>query len=161
MNNAGGRAANGGIVGLHHAAVNAADWDVSLHYYRHVLGFELLDTGEASGARMEAATGYPNVRLRWAMFRVGDAHLEMIQYLEPSPGALAGRRHDSGATHIAFKVRDIDAAFRDLSDRGVHFIADPVRFTDPVPVGGAFAYALDPNGVLLEFIEDVAETAPR
>jgi hypothetical protein len=46
-----------------------------------------------------------------------------------------------------------------LSGRGVPFLGPPVRYRDPVPVGGAFAYALDPNGVVLEFIEDVAESA--
>lgn len=150
-----------GIVGVHHAAVNAGDWDESLRFYRYALGLELLGEGEASGPEMEAATAYPGVRLRWAMFRVGGNHLELIQYQQPPPGTASGRRHDAGATHIAFKVANVDAAHRELAARGVRFLSQPVRFTEPVPVGGAFAYALDPNGVLLEFIEDVAESLGR
>lgn len=149
---------NGGIVGLHHAAVNIRDWDVSLAFYRDVLGLELLGFGEASGHQMDQATGYENVRLRWAIFRVGSAHFEMIQYAQPPPADVASARYDAGATHIAFKAEDVDVAFQDLSRRGVRFLGEPVRFEEPGPVGAAFAYALDPNDVLLEFMEDVAET---
>lgn len=145
----------GGIVGLHHGAVNVVDWDASVSFYRDTLGFELLNDGEAAGPEMDKATDFRNVRLRYAMFRVGRQHFELIQYLTPRPGYVSGKRHDAGATHLAFKVRDIDEAYRQLLQLGVEFIAPPVRFREYVPVGGAFAYALDPNGVLLEFIEDV------
>jgi catechol 2,3-dioxygenase-like lactoylglutathione lyase family enzyme len=145
----------GGIVGLHHGAVNVRDWSASLAFYRDVLGLELLNEGEALGSEMDQATGYPGVRLRYAMFRVGRQHFELIQYLEPAPGVASGQHHDTGATHIAFKVRDIDLAYAELSSKGVAFLGPPARFREYVPVGGAFAYALDPNGVLLEFIEDV------
>ncbi|CAN5776631.1 hypothetical protein BH23CHL8_BH23CHL8_10240 [soil metagenome] len=150
---------HGGISGLHHGAVNAVDWEASLAFYRDALGLRLLGTGEASGPLMEAATGRPGIRLRWAMFEVGAQHFELIQYLDPPPGPAAGATHDGGATHLAFKVKDVDEAYRDLSARGVRFIGTPVRYSDPVPVGGAFAYALDPSGVLLEFIEDVNAVA--
>jgi catechol 2,3-dioxygenase-like lactoylglutathione lyase family enzyme len=148
---------NGGIRGLHHGAINAVDWDASVAFYRDVLGLPLLGTGEASGELMETALSRPGVRLRWAMFAVGDQHFELIGYLEPPAGRVLGESWDGGATHLAFKVRDVDEAYRDLSARGVRFLGEPVRYHEPVPVGGAFAYALDPSGVLLEFIEDVAE----
>jgi catechol 2,3-dioxygenase-like lactoylglutathione lyase family enzyme len=148
---------NGGIRGLHHGAINAVDWEASLAFYRDTLGLELLGSGEASGDIMETALGRPGVRLRWAMFAVGDAHFELIGYVDPPAGRVTGHPWDGGATHLAFKVDDVDEAYRDLSARGVHFLGEPVRYAEPVPVGGAFAYALDPSGVVLEFIEDVAE----
>jgi catechol 2,3-dioxygenase-like lactoylglutathione lyase family enzyme len=148
---------NGGIRGLHHGAINAVDWEASVAFYRDILGLTLLGTGEASGELMETALGRSGVRLRWAMFAVGDQHFELIGYLEPPAGRVEGETWDGGATHLAFKVRDVDEAYRDLSARGVRFLGEPVRYREPVPVGGAFAYALDPSGVLLEFIEDVAE----
>jgi lactoylglutathione lyase len=148
---------NGGISGLHHGAVNAVDWDASIAFYRDVLGLPLLGTGEAFGDLMETALGRPGVRLRWAMFAVGDQHFELISYLDPPAGRVRGDTWDGGATHLAFKVRDVEEAYRDLSARGVRFLGAPVRYSEPVPVGGAFAYALDPSGVLLEFIEDVAQ----
>jgi glyoxylase I family protein len=146
-----------GIVGLHHGAVNVLDWEESIAFYRDTLGLHLLGSGDAGGELMDQATGLADVHLRWAMFRVGGQHLELIQYRTPVPGRIEGVRHDAGATHLAFKVRDVDEAYAVLAARGVRFLGSPVRYPDPVPVGGAFAYAVDPNGVLLEFIEDVAE----
>ena len=148
---------HGGILGLHHAAINVSDWDASLRFYRDTLGLTLLGSGEASGDLMERALDRAGVRLRWAMFALGGQHLELIQYVEPVPGRPTGATSDAGATHIAFRVRDVDEAYRDLLARGVRFLGEPVRYAEPVPVGGAFVYALDPDGVLLELIEDVAE----
>ncbi len=144
-------------MGLHHAAINVSDWDVSLRFYRDALGLQLLGSGDASGDLMERAIGRPGVRLRWAMLALGRQHLELIQYQEPAPGSVSGSATDAGATHIAIKVRDVDLAYRDLSARGVQFLGEPVRYDEQVPVGGAFAYALDPDGVVLEFIEDIAD----
>jgi lactoylglutathione lyase len=144
-----------GPLGLHHAAVNVVDWDASITFYRDVLGFELIGGGTAHGAEIERATRTPNVRLRYAMFRVGEQHFELIEYLEPTPGRMIGAHHDGGQAHIAFKVRDVEATYTELAARGVQFLSRPVRFEEPVPVGGAFVYTIDPNGVMLEFIEDV------
>lgn len=82
-----------GPLGIHHAAVHVTDWDASIHFYRDVLGFELL--------------------------------------------------------------ADVVATYDELVQRGVQFLSPPVRFEEPVPVGGAFVYAVDPSGVVIEFIEDV------
>lgn len=147
-----------GILALHHAAVNVSDWDASMRFYRDLLGLPLRGTGEADGELLETALDRPGVRLRWAMFAVGDQHLELIQYREPRPGRVAGSSTDAGATHLALRVADVEAAHAELAARGVRFLGRPVRYTEPVPVGGAFVYALDPDGVVIELIEDVAGT---
>ena len=135
---------NGGIQGLHHGSINVVDWEASVSFYRDVLGLALLGTGEASGELMETALSRPGVRLRWAMFAVGDRHLELIQYVEPPAGRVTGETWDAGATHLAFKVRDVDEAYRDLSARGLSVLFYPfmkrVIWIPQIVLGLCFAW---------------------
>jgi catechol 2,3-dioxygenase-like lactoylglutathione lyase family enzyme len=140
--------------GIHHAAVNVSDWDRSFAFYRDVLGCEFLLEGEASGEGIEANTKLSNVRLRFAMFRLGDNHLELIQYITPAGRPNDRAVNDTGAGHICFLVDDIDEAFARLQEQGVKFNATPIHINSGPLEGCAFAYFLDPDGVLLEIFQE-------
>jgi catechol 2,3-dioxygenase-like lactoylglutathione lyase family enzyme len=149
----------GPIKGMHHAAVNVSDWDRSVAFYRDVLGLELVfQDGDASGSQLDENTGLHDVHLRFGMFRAGDAYFELIQYHRPSPGPNDGAINDTGRTHLCFRVDDIEAAYADLSARGVRFNGRPLHITSGPLDGCAFAYFLDPDGVLLEIFEDNRES---
>ena len=42
--------------------------------------------------------------------------------------------------------------YRRLSERGVHFVSEPVAITAGVNAGGATVYLEDPDGNTLEFV---------
>lgn len=144
------------IRGVHHAAINVSDWERSVTFYRDVLGFPFLLEGEATGPGIEANTKLANVRLRFAMFKAGADHIELLEYLSPSgrPGDRAV--NDTANTHIAFVVDDIDKAFNELTRRGVKFNDQPIHIDAGPLQGAAFAYFPDPDGVLLEIFQPAA-----
>ena len=142
------------IVGVHHAAVNVRNWDESVAFYRDVLGLSFLLEGEATGEGIEANTHLEGVRLRFAMFAAGDNRFELIQYLSPEGRPNDRGVNDTGQTHIAFVVEDIDEAFKDLTAKGVKFNATPIHIDSGPLAGCAFAYFPDPNGVLLEIFQE-------
>ena len=143
------------ITGLHHAAVNVSDWDRSIRFYRDLLGLELVfDDGDATGAGLDENTRLDGVHLRFGMFRCGPDYFELIQYHEPPPAPAAGTLNDTGKTHLCFRVPDIEAAYAELSARGVVFNGTPIHIDSGPLAGCAFAYFHDPDGVLLEIFED-------
>jgi catechol 2,3-dioxygenase-like lactoylglutathione lyase family enzyme len=143
------------ITGMHHSAVNVSDWDRSVRFYRDLLGLELVfQDGDATGEELDQNTHLHGVHLRFGMFRVGDSFFELIQYHQPPPGPNDGAINDTGRTHLCFRVPDIEAAYADLSARGVTFNARPIHITSGPLAGCAFAYFPDPDGVLLEIFED-------
>ena len=85
--------------------------------------------------------------------------LELIQYDSPHPRPFAGRNSDVGVMHLCFEVDDIEAAHRELVERGVHVNADPVVLQDGDGVSaGALAgtkilYLRDPDGIQLELFQ--------
>ncbi|HUG49064.1 MAG TPA: VOC family protein [Candidatus Limnocylindria bacterium] len=148
------------ITGIHHAAVNVSDWDRSVAFYRDVLGFELIfQDGSASGRELDQNTKLANVQLRFGMVRAGETLFELIQYEHPSPGPNDGSINDTGRTHLCFRVADIEAAYAELSERGVRFNGRPLHIDSGPLAGCAFAYFPDPDGVLLEIFEDNRQRA--
>lgn len=148
------------LKGVHHAAINVGDWDRSVAFYRDVLGCQFLLEGYATGAGIEANTKLSGVNLRFAMFAVGDNHVELIQYLAPAGRPNDRAVNDTGSTHIAFVVEDIDEAFARLQSQGVTFNAQPIHIDSGPLEGCAFAYFPDPDGVLLEIFQEARGTGP-
>jgi glyoxylase I family protein len=138
----------------HHTGINVSDWERSKKFYRDTLGLEFLFEAEASGSAYEQASQVPGGRIKFCYFRVGSSLLELIHFVNPPAGPNRIKNHDTGGAHFAFRVADIDKAYRELTSRGVKFNAAPTRIDSGPLVGCAFTYFVDPDGFLLEVFED-------
>ena len=138
----------------HHTAVNVSDWERSKRFYRDTLGLEYLFEAEASGPEYEKAANVPGGRIKFCFFKVGDDFFELIHFMNPPAAPNRIKNNDTGGAHFAFKVKNIDEAYKDLTGRGVSFTAPPIRITGGQLKGCAFTYFTDPDGFLLEIFED-------
>jgi catechol 2,3-dioxygenase-like lactoylglutathione lyase family enzyme len=146
---------------MNHIGVPVSDLARSVRWYEEVLGIaptgvEIASANPALGAVVEVEN--PSIRAAFAL--AGDnVLLELIQYDNPQPKPFEGRNCDVGVMHLCFEVDDIEAAHRDLLERGVHVNADPVVLQDGDGVkAGALAgtkilYLRDPDGIQLELFE--------
>ncbi|MCH8191183.1 MAG: VOC family protein [Chloroflexi bacterium] len=133
---------------LFQTSFTVTDLDRSVAFYRDVLGMTLKATTEVDGEPLSTVTGYPRARLKIALMQAGDHEIELIQYVLPQGARSVPPRRDAGSAHIAFHVDDADAAYRELTDKGVRFVSPPQDF------GQVNAcYFLDPDGITLELIE--------
>jgi len=64
-----------------------------------------------------------------------------------APGPPAGEQE--GAPCVDFLVRDVDAAYRTLRERGVRFLKEP----HDTPWGGRIALFADPDGNVLQLVQ--------
>ena len=139
-----------------HVGITVSDLDRSLAFYRDLLDGEVLvDTRVASGGLAEVV-GVPGAELHLVLIQFGNTVLELIEY-DKSPGKSQSiGNNDVGAMHVAFSVDDIQAAYADLSARGIEFNAPPYTFTqsDSEQIAGVtIAYFRDPDGVQLELVQ--------
>src|SRR5487761_2450436 len=90
---------------LGHAVLFVKNVERSVHFYRDVLGFQMIEPKETSG--QPAALG------RVAMFSSGRTHHErlLIEVGEDAPHP--GRGHRSGLYHLGFKIGDTDDELRE------------------------------------------------
>lgn len=120
------------IRGIHHTSISTQAFDRLVTFYRDVIGLELIASygwGRESpdAEKLDSIVGLKGSTTRSALFRAGNTHLEIFQYLTP-PGKdpIADRPAcDAGLTHVAFDVVDIFAEYERLRSAGVRFHAEP------------------------------------
>jgi methylmalonyl-CoA/ethylmalonyl-CoA epimerase len=121
------------IQGLHHTGLYVASLDETLPFYRDQLGM-----------RVELELSRPGLRV--VMLTAGTSRLEL---LELTPTSLEERRAP-GLRHVAFEVRDVDAAYTDLSRQGTIFLEPPFGGARPWPRACFFRA---PDGTFIELIQ--------
>jgi methylmalonyl-CoA/ethylmalonyl-CoA epimerase len=124
----------------HHGGISVPDLEASIRWYAEVLDFEV-----------EQRFEIPAIPAKVAMLRRGELRLELFEVpgAQPLPEE---RRHPNldlrthGNKHLAFAIKDIDSAERELRSRG----ADVVwvrRFEF-----GANIFVRDNSGNLIELV---------
>jgi catechol 2,3-dioxygenase-like lactoylglutathione lyase family enzyme len=143
--------------GVFHTGITVKNLDVSIPWYRDVLGLELLVeptdwTGESP--ELSQALDAPGADLRLAIFKVGDGSMELLEYRNPpSPHPTAVPANQLGAMHVAIRVDDAATKMEELKARGVEFLS-PLNVTEEGPLNGwKWVYFRDPDGILLEIVE--------
>jgi glyoxylase I family protein len=139
------------IRALNHVSITTGDLDRSMAFYRDVLGLSRLGVGESDAPHLSVIIGFPEVRLRWAEFGLGNGQL--LEYLVPEGTPLTQRTCDPGSVHIALETDELDAVYARL--RAAHIVtrSPPVTVASGDWAGARCLYAVDPNGVTIELVQ--------
>ena len=137
---------------LDHVGITAVDYDASVHFYR-VLGFEIMKSWTYEARKMKACM---------MKNREGKC-IELFHFEEaiPAPdtvGSHFARDGEAieedlpqiGIKHVAFRVKDLDAAAALLKAEG---LCKDVDIMDG-GLGNRYMFVRDPNGVFVEFMEN-------
>ena len=105
--------------------------------------------------------GYPGVKIECAFWTLpGGITLELIEYLEPPPGAVDMETYNAGNAHLCLVVDDLDADLarlgRELGIAGIEAVDIP---WGPY-AGGKACYLRDPDGISIQLMQ-VASGGPR
>jgi catechol 2,3-dioxygenase-like lactoylglutathione lyase family enzyme len=144
----------------HHTGFTVANLERSLHFYRDLLGLEVVGEQPGTAEYLATVTGFPGVRLRMAFLRApggGDHILELLEYAS-HPGEPTPRETNRpGNGHLCFIVDDADVVYRELVAKGVRFMSDgPALITAGVNRGARAAYLRDPDGFTIEIFQPPA-----
>src|SRR6185437_5897159 len=140
--------------GVQHIGIPVSNLQRSLAFYKDVFGVEPEFVAEGSGEELSVALGVPDSVLSFAFLRIGPDIVELLEYENPRGKPYDRRNCDVGATHLAFRVEDVDAAYERLIGQGIEFNAPPFRIDEGPLAGCAFAYFTDPDGVQLEIFQE-------
>ncbi len=143
---------------FYHTVVNARDLDTSVDFYRR-LGFEVLnDRRKVDWPDFVAGIfGMKRAKGRGVLMVLpADPHgpmIDIIQWLEPlAPFPDPTKAPETVPRILAFRTRNVHAAYEALSAQGVRFCRDVfVPEEDLGLVGSVCCY--DPDGNLIELIE--------
>ncbi len=127
-------------------AITCSDFAASLDFYHNKLGFEIVldleipdDLARDVGL---APTGFRQVRLK-----AGNTLIKLMEIESPPPKPTDA--FSAGVRWLTFFVDDIQQTAKDLKQKGVNFLSEPVSAPDAVGV----ACAPDPDGILIELVQ--------
>jgi catechol 2,3-dioxygenase-like lactoylglutathione lyase family enzyme len=133
-----------------HFVVNATDFERSLDFYT-TLGFRVVrDNRDVVWPSSVAQNfGMPVAQGRGALLAIGDGEQHTrVDRLDPDPPGSAEHRVPRV---MALRTHDVQAAYDDLSARGVEFVSTPRSFRRAGIVN--VCTCRDPDGMLVELIE--------
>ena len=148
---------------LHHLGLTVSDIERSIHFYRDLLGMELIGRRPSvTAGYVGQQTGYDGVELNVASFRISPdcrQTMEVVQYMNHAGEPAATGTNRAGNSHLCLLVDDLLSAVDDLSAAGVSFKSDPVEITAGPNKGGRVIYMHDPDGYTLEMFQPPVDAA--
>lgn len=150
------------ILGVAHTGITVSDIDRSISFYRDVLGFAISDKLDCKGPIYEQVTGVKGAEMTIVYVHAPGHTIELLQYHRPAERQrVIGSPCDTGALHIAFKVEDIETVVDVVRRAGLSTVTSAVPvFPEGRSEGLKAIYAIDPDGVTIEFVEYPRAAAP-
>jgi catechol 2,3-dioxygenase-like lactoylglutathione lyase family enzyme len=146
------------LEGIYKVGVRVSDLERSIRFYRDVLGMELTQQTEFTGADAHDVLRIPAAArgsFRTAVVRGRGAYIEMFQFSlkEPVRPYQWNSMADIGGTFfLSFYVDDIWKTYNEMKAKGVEFVTPPQE----MKVRGNVArlcFFKDPDGMPLELVE--------
>ncbi|MDZ4827242.1 MAG: VOC family protein [Actinomycetota bacterium] len=145
------------ITSIFHFTVNATNFERSFDFYT-TIGFKVLrDNRDVIWPRMVARNfGMPAAQGRGALLGIGDGELhtrlDLIEWLEPALDPPPDVPIELRVPRIiALRTENVQAAYEDLSARGIEFVSKP-QSADRAGIVNVCS-CRDPDGLIVEFIE--------
>ena len=146
------------ITSIRHIGFVVSDIEISLKFYRDILGLDIYRRYIEEGDFIDSLTGIKKVKLEWVKLIIPKGGLiELLQYhSHPDPdnsGSLSRTSSNRlGCSHIALTVNDLSTLHKKIISNGFLCKSEPLI----APGGKAkILYCHDPDGAILELIEDL------
>lgn len=127
---------------INHIGIAVKNLEAAIPLYRDQLGMEFEGSEEVS-----------EQKVRVAFLKIGDSRIELLEPTSPdSPVAKFLEKNGEGIHHMAYEVKDIEAALAELKQKGV-------RLIDETPRNGAhgsriaFLHPKSTGGILTEICQ--------
>ncbi|WP_225204646.1 VOC family protein [Novosphingobium huizhouense] len=118
-----------GARGIQHVGVSVPDLDKAREFYIDLLGAEEVGPPFEWSANpfIDAVVGLKDSAARQFMCRLGNAHIEVFEYLAPrsAPQDPDQGVNRYGYTHFAVQVEDVQACYRRLLEAGIRVHTPP------------------------------------
>src|SRR3989344_967420 len=143
------------IKAIRHTGIVVSDLDKSLHFYRDLLGFEIVKDKLESGNYIDSVLSLKNASVRTIKMKAPDGNLIELLYFKSHPKKPENTYITGlGCSHIAFTVDNVEKEYKRLLGEGIKFNSSP----EASPDGYAkVVFCRDPKGAWIELVEVLNE----
>ncbi|WP_321797509.1 VOC family protein [Caballeronia sp. J97] len=138
---------------INHTSFTVTDLDRVLGFLCDGLGLRLLDRSPRDPKTMQLIVGVKGVENETAFVQAPGHRIELIRYFKPDDLKIYVLRPcDTGSSHLAFNVKDIDATVARAAEYRFKTVHEPLPVSAGPNVGFFCAYLRDPDGLTFEVI---------
>ena len=142
---------NATVSGFRHIGVIVEDMDASLHFYRDMLGLEVIQDFTDNSDYINTITGIHDADVHMIKLKTQDGIvLEILEYRNHKTELLKHPIYNAGICHIAFRVENADETHKLLVQNNVKVISKPVLSSEKI---AKVFFCFDPNNVRIEIVE--------
>jgi catechol 2,3-dioxygenase-like lactoylglutathione lyase family enzyme len=143
------------ILNLRHTGLVVKDLQASLDFYIKKLGFTVKVLSNEDSAFIDTILGLHDSELTTVKLVLkGGAMIELLDFKENTTNIIDRKIIDTGPTHMAFTVDDLDETYKSFSENGIEFISEPKISPDGF---AKVAFCSAPEGTYIELVELLSE----
>jgi len=139
------------IKDVRHVGIVVTDMDVSLKFYKDLLGLKVKSLVDEEGEFLDNMLAHKNVKNKVAKLYAGDGNA-LVELIDSKSFANKKDRNffTIGASHFAFTVDDLQKTYEYLLENNVKFTAPPQLTPDGY---AKVTFCQDPDGTPIELVE--------
>jgi len=140
------------ITKLRHVGIVVRDLEDSRNFYEKLLGLKVYKDSHEEGQFINEVLGLEKVRVQTVKLKTPEGGIvELLYYYSPlSPRINPRKIHETGITHLAVTVENLDQEYERLRQAGVMFNSPPKYSSDGY---AKVAFCQDPDGNFIELVE--------
>ena len=137
---------------VRHTGIVVSDLSQALHFYVELLGLQVIKRMDETGEYIDKISGLKNVKVTTVKMAAEDGSLIELLYFHSHRQKLSRSKEicETGISHIAFTVEDVDTEYIKLSKAGVQFNSPPQKSPDGY---AKLTFCIAPDGILIELVE--------
>ena len=148
------------IIATDHTGFTVANIELSLAFWRDVLGFELSHRTHQTGELASEITGVAGAEISLAVLKGYGHKIELLEYLAPPDRKHSDLRPcDVGSVHVALTVDNLDAVLSTIAASGWSTVGKPQILKTGPNAGKRVVYVRDPDGTTIEFMQPPSQSS--
>lgn len=139
------------VSGFRHVGIIVKDMSESLHFYRDILGLEVIQDFTDDSDYINKIMGLEKQLIHMIKMKTCDnVGVELLQYKNPFNSLEKLPLHNPGICHVAFQIKNAENTYEMLSKHQFTVVSKPVLSTEKF---AKVFFCIDPNNVRIECVE--------
>jgi catechol 2,3-dioxygenase-like lactoylglutathione lyase family enzyme len=139
------------VIGSRHTGIICKDIDISINFYRDILGLSIIQDFWDNSEYINIITGMVGANVHMIKLKAIDGTvIELLEYVTHPTDLVKTPVYNVGACHLALRVANAEDAYLRLTDNGITVLSPPILSSEGI---AKVFFCLDPNSVRIELVE--------
>jgi catechol 2,3-dioxygenase-like lactoylglutathione lyase family enzyme len=139
------------VIGSRHTGIVCKDIELSLYFYRDILGFQVIQDFWDDSRYINDITGINDAKVHMIKLRAPDGTvIELLDYVTHPTDLNLLPVYNVGSCHLALQVLSAEHAYNTMIDHNIKVLSKPILSSEGI---AKVFFCLDPSNIRIEIVE--------